>query len=166
MNNVNFNLYVHVINHETTKILIRNDKNKFMKISRNFRLKQVIKINFSNIYQINKKVMNLTKKKIKILHRKTYFNKLLRIFMIAFKIEKNFIVKKLVFVNFVQIESEFIKTKKFIFRIKKKIRIHNVKFKFIRQLTKLIKKYFVIWTNQNFASLSKQKWIKFFLKNT
>lgn len=72
-NNFSFNLYAHVINSETAKILMRNDKNKFVKMSQNICLKRMTEIKFSNAYQMIDKAMNLVKKKIKNVSSKDLF---------------------------------------------------------------------------------------------
>lgn len=64
-NNINFSMYIHVISDKITDVLMRNDENKFMKIFWYFRLKCVMKMNFSNAYQINKEIINLIKKNSK-----------------------------------------------------------------------------------------------------
>ena len=64
-------MYVHLIDVSTTAILIRNDKNISIKISRNYRLDRVSELDFSNVFHIDNSndVRHLAIKKSKTSHR-------------------------------------------------------------------------------------------------
>ena len=47
-------MYVHFIDVNIIVILIRNDKNVFVKILRNYRLNRVFKLDFFNVFHIEK----------------------------------------------------------------------------------------------------------------
>ena len=51
-NDINFTMYVYFINSLTQIIVIRNNNLKVVKISRNFRLKYLTKINYSNFFSL------------------------------------------------------------------------------------------------------------------
>ena len=55
---VNFTMYVHILNVEIKKILIKNETRHAIKISKRHRLKQISKINCDNCFQIM--ITNLT----------------------------------------------------------------------------------------------------------
>lgn len=145
--NINFDFYAHIIDFVTSVVLIRNDENKFIHVFRNFRLRHVIEMKYSNAYQIEKKTSNLTIKKFKSVHRKAYFEKLLRACM-------NKITKK------TNLETSFIVW------TKKSITIYDVNQWMINQLKNLIKEFFVIWTDQRFVIISKQKWMRISMKKS
>jgi hypothetical protein len=49
---LNLSLYVHLTNVEFKNIIVKNDNDKFVYISRNCRVKRMIELNFSNAYMI------------------------------------------------------------------------------------------------------------------
>lgn len=112
-NEVNFSLYVHVINVKTFKIVIQNEENKLIKISKNFRLKRATKLNFFNAYDVIKNnVMNLINKQFKQFHKKIYFHKLFWILMNVVQTKNNIEIKiiqkkhdQCFSINFVEFES-------------------------------------------------------------
>ena len=78
-NDLNIFIYVHVIDVFTISIIVRNDKNVSIKISRNFRLKRIFEIDFSNAFYIfnDENVRHLIVKSIKFIHRNDWFKKLI-----------------------------------------------------------------------------------------
>ena len=82
---MNFDLYAHVIEIETSDILIRNDENKIIKVLRNCRLKRITEVEYSNVYQITNEVMKLAIKRFHQSHQKNYFQKLFRACLSVFK---------------------------------------------------------------------------------
>ena len=64
-------MYVYFIDVNIIVILIRNDKNIFVKISRNYRLNRVFELIFSNVFYIKKSndVKRFAIKKSKIFHK-------------------------------------------------------------------------------------------------
>ena len=48
--NINFSMYVHVIEFDIKSILLQNEKNKSIKVFRNFRFDRVVKLNYFNVY--------------------------------------------------------------------------------------------------------------------
>lgn len=137
----NFNMYAHVIDSKTKGILLRNEADKPIKISRNFRFERVIELDYSNAYQVSADVMNLTIKHFEQSHQKIYYQRLLRVCLSAET-------------KFFEEESEPI------VRITNDIIIHNSDSVFTKSLIKLIKNYSVIWTNQSFATLFEKKWMR------
>ena len=51
--NLNLSLYVHLTNVEFKNIVVKNDNDKFVHISRNCRIKRMIELDFSNAYVIS-----------------------------------------------------------------------------------------------------------------
>ena len=73
IDDINFILYVHLVNASISVILIRNERNQTIQISRNFRLDRITKLNFSNVFQISienvDNAKHLTIKKSKFTHK-------------------------------------------------------------------------------------------------
>ncbi len=70
-NNIILAFYVSMINVSTKAIIARNDNDKSMQISRNYRLDHVVKMNYSNVFVVdakNKDVRNLVVRKLKAIH--------------------------------------------------------------------------------------------------
>lgn len=132
--NANFEFYVHVMRFETADVLIRNDENKFIKMFRNFRLRRITEMKYFNVYFVINDIMNLIVKKSEQSHQKIYFQKLLRACLSN------------------ESQSDFVSKNKTV-KIKKNIIIYNVDSVFTRRLTKLIKNYFIIGTDQDFVNL-------------
>ena len=72
-NNVNFILFVYIINASIFVVIIKNNNKNFIQISRNFKLKRIIELNFLNVFQMAVKnshnVKFLTVKKFKFTHQ-------------------------------------------------------------------------------------------------
>ena len=70
---IELNMYAHLINVIITIILIRNDKNMSIKVFKNYRLKHAIEIDFFNVFHIQnfdvENVKYLIIKKSKFIHR-------------------------------------------------------------------------------------------------
>ena len=69
LNDIEFSLYVHLIDAFTKTILLVNDTNEVIRISRNFRLNKLIKLNYSQVFYL-KKNFDITK----LIIRKLKFN--------------------------------------------------------------------------------------------
>ena len=71
----NFVVYAHLIDNDIKAVLVRNDDNKLIQISRNFRLKNLIEIDFSNALHIDTTYAGFTFKKLKCVHKSFWFTK-------------------------------------------------------------------------------------------
>ena len=71
----NFFVYVHIIDADTKAILIQNDNTKLIKLFRNFRLKNLIEINFFNAMHINTKYLDLILKRSNFIYDSIQFIK-------------------------------------------------------------------------------------------
>ena len=81
----NFILYVHIVDVDIKVVLIINDSNHVVKISRNFRLDKLIEFDFSQIYHLNEdeNVVELIKRKSKFEHKTSWFKKFITIIVIV-----------------------------------------------------------------------------------
>lgn len=80
---IDFSIYVHVLNANTKVILIKNDINIVLKISRNFRFEKLIEMNNSNVYLMNFNIISLTLKRSKFKHKNLWFNKILYTYIVV-----------------------------------------------------------------------------------
>ena len=74
---INLSIYAHIIDSNTTTILIRNKNDKSIRISRNFRLKNLIELDYSNVLQVSTKNSNLALRIFKSTHKQCWFNKII-----------------------------------------------------------------------------------------
>ena len=67
-------VYVHLMNAFTNEILLRNKFNRFIKVSRNYRLKKFIELKYINVYYINNendfKIQNLAARRFQSKYQK------------------------------------------------------------------------------------------------
>ena len=72
-NNIKLSMYVHFVNAFTFSIIIRNEQNVLIQISRNYRLSRIFELDFSNIFYIENSnqnnVRHLIIKKLKFVHQ-------------------------------------------------------------------------------------------------
>ena len=69
------------MNSSTQIIVVRNDNFKIVKISRNFRLKYLTKINYSNVFFFDDNVVELVMKISRSSHKFSWFKKIIVIFI-------------------------------------------------------------------------------------
>ena len=81
----NLILYVHIIDVDIKVVLIINDSNNVVKISRNFRLDRLIEFDFSQTYHLNEdeNVVELTRRKSKFEHKTFWFKKFIAIVVVV-----------------------------------------------------------------------------------
>ena len=66
---INFIIYAYLINASIQIILISNNNFKIVKISRNFRLKYLIEINYSNVFFVDENIIELIMKTFRSLYK-------------------------------------------------------------------------------------------------
>ena len=142
----NFAVYAHLMNNNIKTILVRNDTHKTVQISKNFRLKDLIEIDFSNAMHVNTNYFNL------ILKRSKYFHK-------SFWLQKAF--KASVFHD--SIESNILSSRST--KHSNEIIIHRFSIDAVKAFIKIINEYADLWSNQEFANLSQENWMQIFLRN-
>ena len=87
---VNFILYVHLVNAFISVVIIRNDHAQSIQISRNFKFDRISKLNYFNAFQISseqtEKIKSLAIKESKFTHKNDWFKKLLTVCVTAYAI--------------------------------------------------------------------------------
>ena len=145
----NLAVYAHIIDNNIKTILIRNDDDKAMKISRNFRLKDLIEIDFSNVMHVDVKHVDLVIKQFKNLHKSFWLHKAL----------KTYCNNVDTFTDKQNQKKQFIDEKHF-----NEIIIYRFFIEVVKVFIKIINDYSQLWTDQEFAELSKKNWMHIFLR--
>ena len=87
---IELNMYAHLIDVIITIILIRNDKNLSIKMFKNYRLEHVIEIDFSNVFHIQEfdvdDVKYLIIKEFKFIHQTDWFKKLIFVCVVVYAV--------------------------------------------------------------------------------
>ena len=108
IDDVNFTLYVHLIDAFIFVVVVRNDYNQSIQISRNFRLNRIFKLNYFNAFQINskqiEKIKSLTIRKSKSTHKNDWFKKLLIVCVTTYAIVTTVSINNVFIVNNSNIE--------------------------------------------------------------
>ena len=148
----NFFMYSHIINIIINVILVRNDNAISIKILKNLRLNKLIELKHSNALMINFQSANLAIRRLKSEYKNSFFQMILNLIAINRKdFSKTFliIVDKKLTTNIVFFND---------------IIVHDSSHNVSQRLCKLIEKYSSLWTDQKFANLSKNNWMKLSLK--
>lgn len=78
----NFVIFAHLINFNTSFILVRNDPEQFMKIFRNFKLKTIKSFDYSSVYQVDlTNMFDLAIRQFKSEHQISWFRKIIAAFV-------------------------------------------------------------------------------------
>ena len=95
---VNLFIYAHIFDFETSFILIRNDQNRVIKVSRNFRLSTITELDYFSAYQADSEnVLKLAIKHFKSTHKISWFNKIVTTFTtFAISNDNNIIINDLI----------------------------------------------------------------------
>ena len=146
----NVSVYAHMLDNDINSILIRNNCDKSIKIPRNFKLNMLSESYYINVFQIDANMFELALKTFKFEHKTSWFKK---IFVVATAYAANVfnITQKS---SFHQIEISLIND----------IIIHNSSFQAVKIFIDLLNEYHDIWTDQSFVKLSKENWMRLFLK--
>ena len=137
--NAYFAIYAYVVDANIKVILIKNDFNSIMKISRNFRLENLMKMNYFNACLIDFSPVKLALRRFKFDHKSTWLNKILLV-CVAVDIKTSTFATY----NFSDI------------LLFNEVTIHNLINSAVEVLSRLIQKYFSLWTNQDFVDFSKK----------
>ena len=81
----NLILYVHIVDVDIKVVLIINDSNSVIKISRNFRLDRLIELDFSQVYHLDEDedVVELTRRRFKFKHKIFWFKKFITVVVVV-----------------------------------------------------------------------------------
>ena len=210
---LNLFFYVYLVNINCKSILVRNDNNKTIQISRNYRVNRMIEIDFSNVFQISTKnnVVDLILRKFFTKYKTNWFKKIIVVVyvVIAMLVDKKFsqivstiIISTLIISqtisSIVIINETFSQTILFVFSnlnflveilsqsiyfvvsnkilknvsialsfeiiLNNEIIIHRFNDVVVQIFKNLINEYSNFWKKIDFAKLSKENWINFFLK--
>lgn len=177
-NNISLAFYVDIIDFFIKTIIARNNINKSMQISRNYRLDYIIEIDYSNVFLIsaNKNIRNFIVKESKTIYQNNWFKKLVFACAIVYvttstilfaivhnnfqsDLRKAFIIFDSLLLYLLSKKSFANKTILF-----NKIIIYNLSFKYVDIFSQIVKNYSILWQDINFANFSKENWIRISLK--
>ena len=144
----NFSIYSHVVDTAINVVLVRNNNVESIKIFKNFRLSKLIEIEHFNVFHVKSKSSDLAIRILKSKHKKLFLDKILR----------STVHKK---------SDAFLATiKNTNVVLSNDITIHNSsEGNVIQKFSNLIEKYSSLWTNQKFANLSKDNWMRLSLRS-
>ena len=143
----NFAVYAHLMNYNIKTILVRNDIHNTVQISRNFRLRNLIEIDFSNAMHVDTDHFDLILKRSKYFHKSSWLQKVFKkttVFHVDLKSD--------IFFNLSTKHSN-------------KIIIHRFFVDAVEAFIKIIDDYTDLWSNQEFANLSQKNWMQILLRD-
>ena len=141
----NISIYAYIMNVDTSSILVRNEEDKSIRISRNFCLSDLIELEYSNVLQINTEHANLTLKISKSIHKQSWFAKILKFCVSTYHI------------NMIDTtNTEHIHSNDVI--------IHNSFDEAVKAFVNIVDQYVKLWIDQDFAKLSMKNWMRISLK--
>ena len=180
IDDINFILYVHLVNIFISIILVQNDRNQTIQIFRNFRLDRITEFDFFNVFQINienvDSVKHLTTKKSKFIHKNDWFKKLLVACVIAYIVvvvvnfdfvvdlsKINVIMSKSISSIF-SLSSEFLSQTSRVFELTMSNEIIIHQFDEIDSFAKIIENYSKLWKNIDFVNVLEKSWMRISFK--
>ena len=185
-----FTFYVHLVDFFTKIILITNNTNQSIKISRNFRLRKFVKLDYFHVFQIQEEnVVKLITRTSAREHRSFWFKKMISVFVVvaavvadvisdvtssdfialivssAFDFQINVFSILILSSSAISVSDVFdVKS----FAVSDLIMSNDV---IIHQsadtniLVVIVDEFFALWTNVDFAQLSEKNWMRIFLKS-
>ena len=194
-NDINFTLYVHLVDVFTFAVFVRNDRDQTIQISRNFRLDRISKFDFFNVFQIDienaDQIRHLTAKKSKFTHQNDWFKKFLTVCITIYIVV---VIMKFVDINAINIDvinvdlanadlfilvvlsissitSFSIETSSISSKISQTVELvlfNEIiihQFEIIDSFIKIVKNFFSLWQNIDFVKISEQNWMRISLKS-
>ena len=146
----NISVYAHVMNVDTSSILVRNEKDKSIRISRNFRLSNLIELEYLNVLQVNTEHADLILKISKSIHKQSWFAKILKVYVSAFY-----------HINMIDTSTTVASTEHI---HSNDVIIHISSDETVKAFVNIVDQYVKLWTDQNFAKLSMKNWMRISLK--
>ena len=141
---VNFAIYAHVINSKTKSVLVRNDSENIITVSRNFRLNTLNEIDYFSVYAIDTSYVDLALKSSLTIHKTVWFNKML----IAYTAATSSVTRS--------IKSEI--------TLSCDVIVHESFKEATMTFSDFINDYSKLWIDQKFVELSKDNWMRISLK--
>ena len=186
---IEFILYAHFVDFFIKIILITNNTNVSIKISRNFRLKKFVELNYFNVFHVDEQnVIELTVRMSTREHKFSWFKKVLSIFVVvvavtvdvvfdfnftfnsaisfAFDFQITTISSSIVDLDFTVDVKKSFATILFTFSnviLSNEITIHQ--FVDIEIFVSIMKKFSILWIDADFVELFEENWMRIFLKS-
>ena len=145
----NLSVYAHIIDDNIISVLIRNENDTTIHISRNFRLKNLIELDYSNVLQMSAEHSNLALRISRSMHKQCWFNKIINAYISAISTDISMNTDSTIIKNCTH---------------SLEIIIHNSSSQAIKAFTDVVNKYAELWTNKEFVELSQKNWMRISFK--
>ena len=197
--NLNLSLYVHLTDVEFKNIVVKNDNDKFVHISRNCRVKRMIELDFSNAYVIStdddNDVVELAVRKFFTKHKTNWFKRVIVatyvVIVVITSISLSIVNTSITTLNSLITENFFstdyivqaslsvsqifdvimsnvlfASTSSFASKVifNNDITIHRFNDVVVQTFIDIVEEYSNLWKKTDFVDLSKENWMRIFLK--
>ena len=186
---VNFSLYAHIVNFETEAILVRNDEPKAITIPRNLRLGYATELEYSNAFFAGETfdaeksdtkgtaignthnetdIGDLARRCPKFEHKKSWFKKVLAactaIAAVGISLAKPSPLNMALSHTGME-ETAFVATPAAEIVLPIGVKIYDSGMEAVNAFTKIVDEYTTMWTDQGFAALPEEHWMRIPLKS-
>ena len=177
-------MYVRLINVFIEIVIIRNNNDRLIQISRNIRLKKIFELKYFNVFltnfENNVDVQKLTIRQSIFVHKKKWFRKIINIYVIVFVVvvaTKTIVDSRTLRNKLIIFETSIITTiswklfskffcdfKSIEIRLFNEITIYDFDKKNVDFFRQIVNDFSILWIDTNFVEMSKIDWIKISLK--
>ena len=167
--------YAHIIDISINAIIVKNDFDHLIQISRNLRFDKLVQFEYSNAFHIDQKtfddVRDLTAKYFKSSHQTRWFRKLITKCVVVFAITTFFSFAKIAnlsktsclnstLITFIVAEKSFA----FEVILSNDVIIHIFDVEAVRNLRQIVIFFSKLWKDFEFAKMSQENWMRILLK--
>ena len=173
-------VYAHLVNVSIKTIVLRNESNKLVQISRNHRLERFSELKYFNAYHLDTidDAKSLTVKCFEIIHKQSWFRKIMiEIVTIFATMIITIMMKSFARIDFelvlltllVTISSSIIMmslaSQSSKVMLSNEVIIHNSSEAVVRSFRSIVKVFLNLWKNIDFVEMKSVDWMKIFLKS-
>lgn len=171
---VNSGVYAHMVNSETSTVLVQNDSHNLLHIPRNFRLGHIVELEYPNAFTAEPtELADLALRQPKSHHKASWFRKLVTAYA-AIALPKILLpmsnslasLDALVLHDHISSLTETKSGSSTLSEVKLSngVTIHNSGKNTVQELTAVVEKFPQIWKDSGFAELSEENWMRIPLK--
>lgn len=172
--NVNFGVYAHMVNSETSTVLVQNDSHNSLHVPLNFRLGHIVELEYPNASTAEPtQLADLALRQPKSHHKASWFRKLVTAYAAIASPNILLPVSKFLASSDAPVlhdhTSSFTETKSGASTLSEVklfngVIIHNSGKNTVQELTAVVEEFLQIWKNLGFAELSEKNWMRIPLK--
>ena len=159
--------YAHLVNVFTKTIILRNELNKFVQMSRNHRLNRFSEIKYANTYHIdsiNNNAKDLVVRRFETIHKQDWFRRVM-IETVTIFAAMIITMKSLANVDIELILSAIVISSVIEMILLNKVIIYNSSEEVIQNLRDIVEVFLNLWRNIDFIDMNMTNWIKISLKS-